>query len=1303
MKLHPARERTFLDAQWLVAAILTVALGAVPALAQSPDFTDVDDILEGRRVLVDVADLLAVEPHPNGSGSSTTPSRLVLYTDDGKIVSETASSDGVRNCEPSNSCINPFPQQERIVRLFSLPHEVKVAAVATANATGTDCQGPNNLAIRVDDLVTGSSTMTVLSASNAFLQLGVGDFDFDGMDDLVLINSVEMFAFNAQDVDDPTAGIARHAATQLPAAGYRALGEPTVGDVNADGIRDLVWAGGSENGAQYLYVASVCPGDIPDTVCSGAQPFDIIVDPLSFERVELVGTSCGGPAATAGDFLPETGDEVLAVFGNSSCNAQARLLRFDGEMQATEVGQVGVGSDTGTMLAQTVRFDWFNETDQAVVVSEGVAIVGQNPILIETRTVLSVITFASNGTMTTHQVSSLKESTPIVRGLATGVFGPPPGGFQDPADFVPQIAVLRILAEATPENVIEIYDVDPDAGYVPQLSSTYVLPSSFEVYNECGHNFAGSLLQAGDLQGRSVRVGEPEIIRVTQASQPQIILGTPPMHVAYVKLDRNSSDPPEIVNFTTIPDAFKSSFQTMVTDTAQSSNQSTTSYATATKKTDSSTLKVSFGKVASASETTKQVQSQTHDESVSQAYNTYTSESFDASTSTGFGDQIWFTAERFNIYAYPVIGQTACPAEDPSCDEPEPLYMLFSGPDEISRETVNATAVEWYQPVHQPGQVFSYPWSMDQLEQRTGDLLLLTGLGASFYTDDSLRTVQVTWSEQQGMDATSSTVDTYSQETDKSTSASATLEKTVNVGVGETESVETGTSDSFETLNSSSTVLGAATGIGVDKPDSFLDPAQYQYRVEPFVFGEPPPGGTAQSIDLDTDIETTGVLQTAFVADPTDSLAGPWWASSPYVQFPDVALNHPRRWGETLDRPTSTSDLPASCLPLSLTDTQASCLSINDPDPDDIWTSEFYWMRGLLVTVGGTAGSQRTTAEEGDDVFLQARVYNYSLAEMQPGTEVHARFYRQQWDHTTNLPLGDSVLIGERTVDPIPPFDTETDTTAPNWQVVSVSFDTTGMGDAYWIFWVVVWLEDGSGNLVAELPGHGLESIPGTLRAVGDAPIEMVTITDLNGDSKTTSFSNNVGFLNSAFYVAPSASSVASAETEDAASSGVLREAILGLENLEVFPDRVETGGVATVRAVVSSPEAPSEGVLAFLYDGDPDDGGEVFDVETLSRVRASDSYEVRVPYHPTGCGTRTIVLLVNPSRPSETRLATTLEVACEPPPDDGDADDDSCRVGRGSVGPGSWLLLAGALFLLSARASQVPRARGGKAISLMQ
>jgi hypothetical protein len=413
------------------------------------------------------------------------------------------------------------------------------------------------------------------------------------------------------------------------------------------------------------------------------------------------------------------------------------------------------------------------------------------------------------------------------------------------------------------------------------------------------------------------------------------------------------------------------------------------------------------------------------------------------------------------------------------------------------------------------------------------------------------------------------------------------------------------------------------------------------------------------------------------------------------LELPDVALNHPQRWTESTSRPESTNDLPASCLPLSLSGTEANCLSINDPDPGDIWTSEFYRMRGLLITVGGASGAQRTAAEEGDEVFLQARVYNYSLAAMPAGTEVHARFYRQQWDHTTNRPLGDSVLIDEQTVESIPPFNLETNTTLPNWQVVTTSFDTTGLGNQYLIFWVVVWLEDGNGSLVAEVPGHGLDAVPGTLTAVGDAPIEMVTITDLSGNSKTTSFSNNVGFLNSAFYIAPSAGSGSSTTSSSAATSGSTGLRRLSLDSLEASPSRIDEGDEVIVRANVHSPGEHSDAVLVFFYDGDPDDGGTLFDVETLSRVRADDLHEVRVSFRPTECGTQTLFLVANPNRGTEARATTTVEVTCEQPPPDGGGDhDDGCHLTESPTGMGSWLLLAGLLLLTSIRRGRRQRTR---------
>ena len=110
--------------------------------------------------------------------------------------------------------------------------------------------------------------------------------------------------------------------------------------------------------------------------------------------------------------------------------------------------------------------------------------------------------------------------------------------------------------------------------------------------------------------------------------------------------------------------------------------------------------------------------------------------------------------------------------------------------------------------------------------------------------------------------------------------------------------------------------------------------------------------------------------------------------------------------------------------------------------------------------------------------MLQARVYNYSLKAMDPNTTVHVRFYGQEWDQTTNRAIGNSFVIGETVLGPIPPFNT--DTPDPNWLLASLpkSFDTTPYADKALTFWVIVWMQDTNGHLVQELDNHGLMTGP---------------------------------------------------------------------------------------------------------------------------------------------------------------------------------------------------------------------------------
>lgn len=222
-------------------------------------------------------------------------------------------------------------------------------------------------------------------------------------------------------------------------------------------------------------------------------------------------------------------------------------------------------------------------------------------------------------------------------------------------------------------------------------------------------------IASGDLQGRSILLGEPTKITVEHV-QPRLVLGTPPMHVDWVKdADGNSE---QALNLSAALGTFNTSYQTAVTNQAQSSSKSTTSWTHAVSETAS--LGYTWGNAATGTINVKVTESSKylHENTVSKQYNTYQSTAFDVSAATGFDDVVWFNDERHNVYIYPIIGQTACPADKPNCSDSErlPLTLVLSGPDQIEQEAAEGGTLEWFQPVWEPGNIFSYPWDLTQLQ-----------------------------------------------------------------------------------------------------------------------------------------------------------------------------------------------------------------------------------------------------------------------------------------------------------------------------------------------------------------------------------------------------------------------------------------------------------------------------------------------------------------------------------------------------------------------------------------------------------
>ena len=740
--------------------------------------------------------------------------------------------------------------------------------------------------------------------------------------------------------------------------------------------------------------------------------------------------------------------------------------------------------------------------------------------------------------------------------------------------------------------------------------------------------FAG--IAAGDLQGRSLLLGPPTIIRV-QHTQPHMILGMPPSHVDWV-IPVNGTDP-EVLNLSAVFGGFFSSFQTAVTNQNQSSRQSTTSYTQSIFV--SATAGYQWGSAQTTGATSVSVSLSAGNiwqSSVTKAHGHYTGTAFDASSQTGFDDEVWFIDERHNVYVYPVIGQVACPADNANCSNPQPLNVVFSGPDQVQQTRAAGATLEWYQPVQEPGNVLSYPWSLSQLQaqyQNPPMNLLTSGTPTTFYTDSSSLVEQAQWQ------AGGSQSKTSGSGTNTSWGTSISVSQTPGITGGPIGNLtfSYNGSVSLSTLYTNTTSIGASTGLGITKPGTFPNPGEYQYAIQPFIFGTQPPNGTDQPIsdffDTSVPVQTSGVLQAAFTADPTNFNAGAWWQGA-YPQ-PDLALNHPVRWSVTT---VTASSPPPQCVRIAATALTVNCATFNEPQ-SDVWTSEFHWMKGLLITPANANGQgpQLGQATAGDQLLLQVRVYNYSLTDMPEGTRAVVRFYGQPWDVTQNTFAGDAVLIDEVNLGPIPGFNSASNGgTQPNWALASTTrLDTASYSDQYLVFWSIVWIQDGQGRLVAEMPGHGLTSIPGVLTDIGQATPLLEP------------FSNNVGFYKYAFYIAPSNSSpVAGGPAALPRQAGGQIKLPIAVESVSVSPRKALLNEQVQVSARLRAGAAPIDGLSVFFYDGRGNSSDPVFDVETIGHVRAGGEYGVRVPLRLTTCGTHTLRVVAHPGQAAN---QTTLEV----------------------------------------------------------
>jgi hypothetical protein len=750
---------------------------------------------------------------------------------------------------------------------------------------------------------------------------------------------------------------------------------------------------------------------------------------------------------------------------------------------------------------------------------------------------------------------------------------------------------------------VNIYNVDPPktAGADFVIDTNAILSRSLPQNADYGLPII-----AGDIQARSVILGQPTKVVIQDSAQPSVVATMPPMHIDFIP--KSLGEQPTLLNLSAVPAGFHTTYETNVTDAVQSSSKSTTSFSFGAEVSGEASVEIGsvengLGIEVGASTRAAQDIEQTNE----QQYGSYGSTSFDASTATGFSDKVWYTDSRFNVYVYPVIGQKVCPSGRAGCAETEkvPLTIQFSAPDKTERIQADGSLLPWYQPPWEPGNVFSYPATYKQLGQIIPNIDELSD-SQTYSTDEGTSTARATWTKQTNEGASAGIDQNYSYEVGLSVSGAV---GGAFVTGKASASLNLSGSSAFSNFNQSVTSVGKSAGIGIVKPGTFRSPTNYHYYFTPYIFGQRKPGSVVDEQPAPGDVSTFGMLRTAFTADPANVQAGSWWKQA-YRTRPDVALNHPSRWTRV---PAGTGN-GLNCLESA---DGPNCFELAPRRPENLWDSNFHVMRGFFISnaASGGKGPQLTTATAGDELQLEARVYNYSFKAMPENSEVHVRLYAQQIDvNNLHRPVGSSVLIDEVKLPPIPAFSDDDD--APlNWVLAKTTFNTTGYDGKYLMFWVVAWIEDATGNMVPEVEGHGLTKKPEQITSLAEIGEE--------------TYSNNVGFYNAAFYVFPAQSSTAS-------TGGDGEPATIDIINAQVSEKRVMQGQTVDVSAELVAENNNASGVTALLYDGDPHVDGTVFGLEQIPYIAENGPYQVEAPYNAGACGKHDLFVVVHEGTPNE-------------------------------------------------------------------
>jgi hypothetical protein len=1226
---------------WILVVMLSCALASLPNMhaatlkrdSQAKSMQGVTDVTGGMRYLLRDDDLLVLEVRVEPDGSIAT-SLLTSDTSNSQLgtpVTTPASGVVPGNWNVNN---NSVPASVTTGRMFATKSNI----VATLSP-----QTSSWIVTIADPLTAFNSSVTLASAFQphgaVFTQILMGDFLGNRLD--------EPLAFYASDSALADWGLKVLYPSDSKTEATPSQGPELHGD-NGGNSQSPVPVTGS-------FVTGDFNGDGRDEIAALLTDYQTIVfysvDPTTYKITQVdtlklpQALTPGQATIAAGRFRNTANAELVAVGqiqgGSAGLTIYSIQTTSNGAFNPSVVQNAQLPNSTGApaekVLAQAASIKIpMQTTNQQLMV--GIS----DPV--------SVIDIGSFGNdkfnFTLESISNLATDAGasgsfLLQSMSSGNFdNRNADGTNNPAL---QLETLAYLEHHSGIHVpqVTIFNFNPPEQTGPV---TDWLAGQTVSYNNSGYGNLNGLILAeavpGDVQGRSLRLGTPDIVTVYQQIQPDIVLGIPPMHVDYVKpaIPMNASEFPGCdspatpceLNISVKPSVppsispvgFATSFTFSDSTKTNSSRKSTTSWGVSVKNTDE--LYVSYGdELEYADVDIKNSAQYAHDNVVSKTYNTFQGTTDSLTTTTGFADHILYTQRDLNIYYYPVLGRKSCPSSEPDCpdNDMQDVYVEFSVPDQVTHADVDGTTLDWYQPVHEPGNVLSYPWSFDQVENQfvnTPTALTQSGTCGSLGSGGEI--YSTTWTGTTQTSQSSGSSNAFSDDLSISTSFNAG-EKDI-FSVNSSLSVDIGASASLSTLNEDTSSLSASSGFQATRP-SFDDPipTTYDYDYAGYILGQKNKNPAYQSITVNdpngnpANLQSTGPLTVAYLADVVPDAQGldcggvQWWRQ--VYNTPDIAVNHPSRWNWSKSQ-------------------QHASFNKADPSSGSPLDQPFYQMKGFFITQARD-GAQPTLSQAvaGEPLNLSARIYNFSLVDTNsstlanPAASIHVRFYGQLFCQsgsdnscksgcTPGNLCDDAFLIGETTLASIPGFKSANFLeSVPNWAMTQpVTFDTTMYPGTNLVFWVVTWMEDAKGNLVSEMPGHGLTANPRSLKftQITQVPVE--------------TYSNNVGLYgaNTPFYICATDADAACVAPSAGVGAGAPATGALKSVTVSTSKNVLLDSPVKVVANLQAQGGAIGRVNVAY-YDGDPANNGQLFDLQTVTHMDPDATYVHRAFFHPETCG----------------------------------------------------------------------------------